>query len=647
MSQSKPSGLTKRETELLECALNYRDLGWSVIPIKPDGSKRSAVLWTKYQTELPSKEEIFNWFTGMYRGYNIGVVTGKVSQVWVLDLDNKDHENGLESFAALEKQFGVASDTLSSVTGGGGKHYFYYYDEPISNSSGSIGSGIDVRGNGGYVLVPPSTHQSGTNYSWDTDPMEHDPQTAPYWLSDFAICGRNMTKSVSTPTPTQSFTDFGKLIDGREKYMAAMVFATIKNLSANKNRIPTEDEVFDDAWPMYESKVATRGESLEAEGRGETAMREKIRYTLKKFASDYDPQHFSKPEPIKKKSPITIIKWAELQTSSVSWLVDNILPANSFAALYGAPGTFKSFVAMYLSSAIASGTEFMGKECVQGSVVYVAGEGGHGLKARKDALFWKYNLDYDLPVYFIKQQLDLRNGSSVEPLFDAITALNIKPSLVIIDTLARAFSGGNENSSEDMGGFIQHCGVLQQRLETSVLVVHHSGKDKAQGLRGHSSLLGAVDTELETSRLGKEENRLGKVAITKQKDGEDNVVYGFKAHRIATSILDNSLVVEPCDIDDIQEKKKLRLGANESICLEQIKRAIAYAQESQWVCPIPYAPKGKACKYSSAMLFMTEVMPQKEKKVRDQAIARALSSLISKNIIHKGGSGEMESVWLL
>jgi hypothetical protein len=98
--------------------------------------------------------------------------------------------------------------------------------------------------------------------------------------------------------------------------------------------------------------------------------------------------------------------------------------------------------------------------------------------------------------------------------------------LTIVDTLARAFGGGNENSSEDMGAFITAMGKIQEFLNCALMVLHHSGKDAAKGLRGHSSLLGAVDTELELLRF--DEQMKGVLTISKQKDGADNERFGFE-----------------------------------------------------------------------------------------------------------------------
>jgi hypothetical protein len=196
-------------------------------------------------------------------------------------------------------------------------------------------------------------------------------------------------------------------------------------------------------------------------------------------------------------------------------------------ALYGPPGTFKSFIALHMAAMVASGQTWLGHEVQsEGGVLYVAGEGHGGIGTRIAGLRKQYELT-DIPVGVIRSQVNLRGSESdFTDLLIAIAESEIeKPKLIIIDTLARAFGGGNENASEDMGAFIAQCGRLQAATEAALLVVHHSGKDASLGLRGHSSFLGAVDTQIEITRH--QEAQSGTLKLTKQKDGKDGVEIHF------------------------------------------------------------------------------------------------------------------------
>jgi hypothetical protein len=248
----------------------------------------------------------------------------------------------------------------------------------------------------------------------------------------------------------------------------------------------------------------------------------------KEFAPD-PPKEAPTPKPTK---TIKIESWDEIQDEPVEWLIESVIPAGSFTALYGPPGSFKSFIALDIAEAIATGRSWMGKEVRQtGAVLYLAGEGFGGIGARIKACKLHHQTEDGAPIYIVRHQLNLRSSAEdFNALMLAVVGLveqtGMEFQLAIVDTLARAFGGGNENSSEDMGAFITAMGKVQEFLKCALMVLHHSGKDAAKGLRGHSSLLGAVDTELELLRF--DEQMKGVLTISKQKDGADNERFGFE-----------------------------------------------------------------------------------------------------------------------
>jgi len=232
--------------------------------------------------------------------------------------------------------------------------------------------------------------------------------------------------------------------------------------------------------------------------------------------------------------------WDSIEDEPVEWLVQGVIPQRSFVALYAPPASFKSFIALDIAECIATGRAFLGNQITkQGAVLYIAGEGHGGIGSRIKALKTHHNTQVGAPVYFLRRQVNLR--SSKTDLQDLVAAIDdlkaihdINFELIIIDTLARAFGGGNENASEDMGAFITAAGAIQGRYECGLLVVHHAGKDATKGLRGHSSLLGAVDTELEIIRIEGADPPRGILHISKQKDGEDGQRIGFEMVEVTT-----------------------------------------------------------------------------------------------------------------
>lgn len=163
----------------MKAALDYGRLGWSVIPVEPRG-KRPLVRWQVYQHRLPDGTEVAKWYQS-WPDANIAVVTGVVSGVVVLDLDPRHGADA--SLQELERKHGSITQTVEARTGGGGRHlYFAHPGEMLRNRVG-LAPGVDLRGDGGYVLAPPSVHASGESYRWERSPAVCPLGSLPDWLS--------------------------------------------------------------------------------------------------------------------------------------------------------------------------------------------------------------------------------------------------------------------------------------------------------------------------------------------------------------------------------------------------------------------------------------------------------------------------------
>lgn len=167
----------------LERALAYLRRGWCVIPLRPS-EKRPLIFWEQYQSEQPSEGDLRSWFT-RWPDANIGIVTGRVSGLVVLDVD--PGHGGEESVAKLEKSNTALPPTIRSRTGGGGCHvYFRHPGADETRNKVGFAPGLDLRGDGGYVAAPPSLHPSGNRYVWEKgcSPEERALAEAPRWLLD-------------------------------------------------------------------------------------------------------------------------------------------------------------------------------------------------------------------------------------------------------------------------------------------------------------------------------------------------------------------------------------------------------------------------------------------------------------------------------
>ena len=201
----------------------------------------------------------------------------------------------------------------------------------------------------------------------------------------------------------------------------------------------------------------------------------------------------------------------------IVWKVQDTGPDTGLMCVYGEPGGGKSFIVTDMGFTVAEGRRWFGLRTKKSDVTFIVAEGQHGIKGR--ILAWEAENKRELPenVQFVLDDFNI--DSDVERLAKSIPT----GSMVIIDTLNRVSAGLDENSNVDMGIILANCKKLQQITKGLVVIVHHCGKHAANGLRGHSSLLGALDAAIEVSRRGN--NRVWKVV--KNKDGADGQAYKF------------------------------------------------------------------------------------------------------------------------
>ena len=185
------------------------------------------------------------------------------------------------------------------------------------------------------------------------------------------------------------------------------------------------------------------------------------------------------------------------QPAPISWLVKHWLQANALIMVHGPSGGGKTFAVLDMCLHMAAGSaEWMGHKTHPGSVVYLAGEGHHGLRGRVAA--WKHHNKADrLDMWLSKAGCDLNTTDGYLQVVEAVDALPATPSLIVVDTLHR-FLLGDENSAQDAKTMLDACGALMQKFGCSVLLVHHTGvSDEAQHrARGSSAWKGALDIEI-------------------------------------------------------------------------------------------------------------------------------------------------------
>ena len=211
------------------------------------------------------------------------------------------------------------------------------------------------------------------------------------------------------------------------------------------------------------------------------------------------------------------------------WLIKGILQRHDTIALFGASGCGKSFLALDQALHIAHGIDYLGRKVHQGPVVYYCGEGYDGFIRRAMAWHQYHNVKPNDNLRVIRGTPQLINGTKDEVTrADIAQMLSIKPVLIIIDTLARASSGLDENSARDMSAAIDLLDKIKDRIDCSMCFVHHTGKGDQSSMRGSSALKAAMDVEMGVNT----KNGVITLVNHKMKDSEEFSAVNFTLTRV-------------------------------------------------------------------------------------------------------------------
>ena len=409
----------------------YRQLGLQVVPALMPGEakawKRPALNdWRSHQKHLVDDETFDGWFgpNGQHlTRTNIGILTGECSGgVFCLDYDfykGPEARMWLDEMLSRQERAGEIEETPTQTTGGGGKQMLFRAPpgwippngvQPVYN--------VDIRGNGGFIVVAPSKHSSGKNYMWDAGlaPYEVDIAVAPAWFceeidrlfSRHAVDPLTGAPTASGPrvrtaTPSEVVHPFGGLLDGREDKMARMVWARVLDMWRDAPMgPPPEAEVAEQARELFAEYVnavhprlparpgVTKEQLLEEEGRGWTLFCEKFRAALRQWdgkvareASKTPPKPdearsfaealHAPPEaaraapstPFKTKIEDPFIADSDevfevlslrdlMQLPDPRFIIDGVMIENGLTFLFGAPGCGKSFIALGMALSVAA-----------------------------------------------------------------------------------------------------------------------------------------------------------------------------------------------------------------------------------------------------------------------------------------------------
>lgn len=504
----------------------YAAMRWHVFPLEPRTKRPLGRLVPRGMLDATTDPDIIAgwWRTQPEAGIGIAL-----AQSGLVAVDVDPRNGGTETFEQLQAEHGSLRSEVMAFTGGGGEHHVFAIPGGHQISlPGTLGPGVDLKANG-YIVVEPSIHPNGQAYGWEASSSPLDgvvPSPLPDWLRSLRVdLQRPAPKLGDVPVDPRQARDVREALylldaDDHDTWVRA-------GMALHSTGWGHPAYAIWCAWSQQSTKFDStdqrkRWESFHTDG--ERSIRLSFIFAQAQAKGWANPAARLEAVPADAETTASDLPlvWSEEITAEsvrIEQLVEDVLTAGGLSVMYGESNSGKSFLACSLSCSLSAGVDWLGKRTVQGAVLYVAGEGSESIKLR--VLAWRQEHGVTPALAIVPAAVNLLDPrADLQRVVAACRAVQARYSLpvtlIVIDTLARAFGGGNENASEDMGAVIAHADQLRGATGAHLLFVHHSGKDAAKGSRGHSSLKAATDTEIEVT--GDSETKIHTAKITKQRD---------------------------------------------------------------------------------------------------------------------------------
>jgi RecA-family ATPase len=498
---------------------------WSVIPVRARDKRPAIGQWREYQLEPAAHETVAQWAAN--DTLNAGIVTGAVSGLIVLDLDNA------EAIAEAEKR--GLPETVTVQTGKGRHVYFRHCGGQVSNRAGLF-PGADLRGDGGFVVAPGSVHPSGAVYRWLASPETMPLADPPAWL--LALIDRSAPMPPPEPphAPQQALQGQPGHVDSPEGVAALDAEClAIRRAGAGRQESTLNAGAF-----KVGALVASGALTVE------TARRELIAAGMAMPNHRADPWDAGLIESKVDRAladgsaetgtdVIACLDWAALASVSpeqTRFVIPKLAPAGEVTLFTGAGSAGKSLLAQQLATALAAGVPTLGIEMGQAPAIYLTAE------ETPKALHWRQAhinaaLGLDManqgPLYCasLRGRLDNaicgddgRGRVALLPGYHRLAALirRTGAAFVALDNIAHLFTG-NENDRGDVTQFANALNRLAGETGAAIILLGHPNKAFGQGHRegngfsGSTAWINAVrsqfliehdlDTDVRTITLGK------------------------------------------------------------------------------------------------------------------------------------------------
>ena len=594
----------------LGLARNYR------IPVFPCGKDKKPLTKHGFKDATTDVGQLRRWWT-RFPGALIGVPTGSASGLLVIDVDP----------AGVDFILGEHGDLLDEGRQHNTRRGFHYLfcapaDVSIGCSAGKLAEGVDVRGDGGYIIWWPAAGLRVFGPEIDKLPLPPDS------LLSLLAQSSNVKPSL------QSGSSIDELLTPEPR--AGLSFGALAVLLS-----PIDADITYDDWSKvlmavhHETGGSEAGFELvtqwSSKGRKYKGIND-VRSHWRSFSTDrpnivgaawlkkFSAKQAAMRPSVSDSGPrfAVIPDHQFIERAPLAWHVKGVLPKAELAVVFGPSGSGKSFVVFDMAAAIATGVPWQGRKATKGKVVFVLAEGAMGFRNRLLA-YAKTHAGTFPGVRIIGSAPNLLGEQDHVLLANEIEASG-GADLIVIDTLAASSPGADENAAKDMGKVIDHCKRLHHATGATVLLIHHSGKDESKGARGWSGLRAAADAEIEVNRYSDDRT----ATVTKLKDGEDGAKFAFRLVPVqiafdADGEPVNSCIVESLAVVPANNKREPRPGTIERALLEAIRGDLS---------------TDGLVSVSLVIETVVSQLPRPEgRDTRKQHLSRALRALAAKGLI--------------
>lgn len=480
---------------MLEHALEYLSFGYPIFPVcsplmgahqhfidgrirdcAPDKrGKNPMVPWKAYQTTLPNSGQVRDWWR-RWPDANIGMATGAFSKIIVLDCDSGEARQLVLEKGGLEQAPAVWTGTP------GGIHFWIEHPGyPVQNFVREI-PGTDFRGDGGYVLLPPSLHHRGARYRWNEHTVGKPPATIPEWL---ARLFQDRAAGTSGDGTSVAPLDLNEILTGIEEGSRDEKLLRY----ARKMR-------GDDVPQAYAEQMIRQAARLCRPAFDEDAAVGKVRSAYAKFKPNDDWSSLIEDDEETVEARIAeeaernawkvydAADFLALEYPIVRWRIHGFLRDRAILFNFGAPGSIKTYIASDGGIAVATGGLFLGEyQCAQGRVLIV----------QEDTLDSDFQQAYLGPLVRARgiDPEDLRGHLFVAPpggmslgIPERVQELcrwleEYKPDLLILDAFYLMHDG--EGYGKDLGPIMKRLKAIRGAYNCAIWVIDHDRKGKAEG----------------------------------------------------------------------------------------------------------------------------------------------------------------------